>query len=95
MGERVVPTRDRLLVKPVVRDTFVLHRSLYTPTDDIMEKRGFGVADVVEVGEGVADNRVLSGTRIWHTRFSGQEVTVEEELHMIVAEKDLLCIVED
>ena len=94
---KLVPLGDRIVIKPIVQEE-VLASGIVIP-DTAKEKPQQG--EVVAVGPGRLDENgkrvpmeVKVGDRILYAKYSGQEVKVDQEEYIVLAEKDVLCKVE-
>jgi chaperonin GroES len=92
---KVKPLSDRVVVK-ALEDTEQMRGGLYIP-DTAKEKPQQG--EVVAVGPGKVedgkrvDMELKVGDRILYGKYSGTEVTVENEQYLILRESDVLAIV--
>jgi chaperonin GroES len=92
---KVSPLADRVVVKPL-EETEQMRGGLYIP-DTAKEKPQQG--EVVAVGPGryEKDKRVPMdlkvGDRILYGKYSGTEVTIENEQLLILRESDVLAVV--
>jgi chaperonin GroES len=93
---QIKPLADRVVVKPL-EETEQMKGGLYIP-DTAKEKPQQG--EVVAVGPGrVSDEgtrievELKTGDRVIYGKYSGTEVTVDEEEYLILRESDVLAIV--
>ncbi|HYW09281.1 MAG TPA: co-chaperone GroES [Longimicrobium sp.] len=92
---KVKPLSDRVVVK-ALEDTEQMRGGLYIP-DTAKEKPQQG--EVVAVGPGKVedgkrvDMELKVGDKILYGKYSGTEVTVENEQYLILRESDVLAIV--
>ena len=94
---KLVPLGDRLVIKAVVQEE-VLASGIVIP-DTAKEKPQQG--EVLEVGPGRVDDDgkripmdVKKGDRVLYARYAGQEIKIDQEEYIVLAEKDVLCKVE-
>jgi chaperonin GroES len=94
---RLVPLHDRIVIQPVVQEE-VLASGIVIP-DTAKEKPQQGL--VLAVGPGRLDDDgkripmdVRVGDRVLYAKYSGQEVKVDQEELIVIAEKDVLAKVE-
>jgi chaperonin GroES len=95
---KIIPLNDRVLVKRT-EEVQMTKGGIYIP-DTAKEKPIEG--KVVAVGSGkVSDNgervalTVKAGDRILFGKYSGTEIKVEGEEHLMMREDDILAILED
>jgi len=88
---------DKLVIKPVVQEE-VLSSGIVIP-DTAKEKPQQG--EIIAVGPGRLDDDgkripmdVKVGDRVLYAKYSGQEVKIEREECIVLAEKDILCKVQ-
>ncbi|HEX2209138.1 MAG TPA: co-chaperone GroES [Longimicrobium sp.] len=92
---KVKPLADRVVVKPL-EETEQMRGGLYIP-DTAKEKPQQG--EVVAVGPGrVEDGKRVDmelkvGDKVLYGKYSGTEVTVENEQYLILRESDVLAVV--
>ena len=96
-ASKLVPLHDRIVIKPVVQEE-VLASGIVIP-DTAKEKPQQGV--VISVGPGKLDDNgkriamdVRTGDRVLYAKYTGQEVKIDGEEHLILREDDLLAVVE-
>jgi chaperonin GroES len=94
---RLVPLHDRIVIQPVVQEE-VLASGIVIP-DTAKEKPQQGL--VLAVGPGRLDDDgkripmdVRVGDRVLYAKYTGQEVKVDQEELIVIAEKDVLAKVE-
>jgi len=94
---KLVPLADRLVIKPVVQEE-VLASGIVIP-DTAKEKPQQG--DVIAAGPGRLDDDgkrivmdVKVGDRVLYAKYSGQEIKMDQQEYIVLAEKDVLCKVE-
>lgn len=95
MGYR--PLGDRILVKP--KQSEEKTKSGIVLPDSAKEKPQEG--EVVAVGEGAKDENgkkipmeIKAGDTVLYSKYSGTEVKIDGEEHLIIKESDVLAIVE-
>lgn len=95
---KIRPLADRVVVK-ALEETEQMKGGLYIP-DTAKEKPQQG--EVVAVGPGkVSDDgtriepELEAGQRVLYGKYSGTEVTVEDEEFLILRESDVLAVIED
>ena len=96
-GVKVKPLADRVVVK-ALEEQEQMRGGLYIP-DTAKEKPQQG--EVVAVGPGKFDERggqripmdVKVGDKILYGKYSGTEVTVDNEQYLILRESDVLAVV--
>ncbi len=94
---KVKPLADRVVVK-ALEDTEQMRGGLYIP-DTAKEKPQQG--EIVAVGPGKFDERggqripmdVKVGDKVLYGKYSGTEVTVDNEQYLILRESDVLAVV--
>jgi chaperonin GroES len=94
---KLIPLGDRLVIKPVVQEE-VLASGIVIP-DTAKEKPQQG--EVLAAGPGRLDDdgkrvamEVKVGDRVLYAKYSGQEIKIDQEEYIVLAEKDVLCKVE-
>ena len=97
MASKLVPLADKLVLRPIVQEE-VLTSGIVIP-DTAREKPNQG--EVIAVGPGRRDDdgkivpmEVGVGDRVLYAKYTGQEIKVENEELIVLAERDLLCKVE-
>ena len=96
-GVKVQPLADRVVVK-AIEESEQMRGGLYIP-DTAKEKPQQG--EVVAVGPGKFDERggqripmdVKVGDKVLYGKYSGTEVTVDNEQYLILRESDVLAVV--
>ena len=92
---KVKPLADRVVVK-ALEDTEQMRGGLYIP-DTAKEKPQQG--EVIAVGPGKVedgkrvDMELKAGDRVLYGKYSGTEVTVDNEQYLILRESDVLAII--
>ncbi len=93
---KVKPLADRVVIKPL-EETEQMKGGLYIP-DTAKEKPQQG--EVVAVGPGKltdegkrVDPELSIGDKVLYGKYSGTEVTIEDEQYLILRESDVLAIV--
>jgi len=91
------PLGDRILVKP--KKTEDKTKSGIVLPDSAQEKPQEG--EVIAAGEGAKDENgkkipmeIKAGDTVLYSKYSGTEVKIEGEEHLIIKESDVLAIVE-
>ncbi len=94
MATKLIPLADKLVIKPVVQEE-VLASGIVIP-DTAKEKPQQG--EVIAVGPGRLDDNgkripmdVKVGDRVLYAKYSGQEVKIDQEEHIVLSEKDVLA----
>jgi chaperonin GroES len=97
MASKLIPLSDKLVLRPIVQEE-VLSSGIVIP-DTAKEKPNQG--EVIAVGPGRRDDdgkiipmEVAVGDRVLYAKYTGQEIKVENEELIVLAERDLLCKVE-
>ena len=97
MASKLVPLADKLVLKPIVQEE-VLSSGIVIP-DTAKEKPNQG--EIIAVGPGRRDDdgklvpmEVAVGDRVLYAKYTGQEIKIENEEYIVLAERDLLCKVE-
>lgn len=95
---QIQPLADRVVVKPL-EETEQMKGGLYIP-DTAKEKPQQG--EVVAVGPGRVNDEgrriepeLKTGDRVLYGKYSGTEVTVEDEEYLILRESDVLAVIEN
>ena len=98
MAVKVKPLGDRVLVRPQEEEEQVKGGIIIPDTAKEKPQRG----EVVAVGDGKPDdsgNRIApsvsSGDVVLYGKYSGTEVRLDDEDHLIMSESDILAIIED
>lgn len=94
---KLVPLHDRLVIRPVVQEE-VLASGIVIP-DTAKEKPQQGT--VIAVGPGRLDDNgkriqmdVHQGDRVLYAKYTGQEIKIDQEELIVLAEKDVLAKVQ-
>ena len=97
MASKLIPLADKLVLRPIVQEE-VLSSGIVIP-DTAKEKPNQG--EIIAVGPGRRDDggkviapEVVIGDRVLYAKYTGQEIKVENEELIVLAEKDILCKVE-
>jgi chaperonin GroES len=97
MASKLVPLADKLVLRPIVQEE-VLSSGIVIP-DTAKEKPNQG--EIIAVGPGRRDDdgkivpmEVAVGDRVLYAKYTGQEIKIENEEYIVLAERDLLCKVE-
>lgn len=98
MAVKVKPLGDRVLVRPQEEEEQVKGGIIIPDTAKEKPQRG----EVVAVGDGKVDDSgsrialsVSSGDVVLYGKYSGTEVRLDDEDHLIMSESDILAIIED
>lgn len=98
MAVKVKPLGDRVLVRPQEEEEQVKGGIIIPDTAKEKPQRG----EIVAVGDGKPDdsgNRIApsvsSGDVVLYGKYSGTEVRLDDEDHLIMSESDILAIIED
>lgn len=91
---KLVPLGDRLVIKPLEQEE-VLSSGLVIP-DTAKEKPQQG--EILSAGPGRLDDNgkrvameVKVGDIVLYAKYSGQEIKIDREEYIVLAEKDVLC----
>ena len=94
---QLIPLADKLVLRPIVQEE-VLSSGIVIP-DTAKEKPQQG--EVIAVGPGRLDDdgkriamEVAVGDRVLYAKYTGQEIKIENEELIVLAERDLLCKVQ-
>lgn len=94
---KLVPLSDRLVISPLVQEE-VLASGLVIP-DTAKEKPQQG--EVLAAGPGRLDDagkrlpmEVKVGDRVLYAKYSGQEIKIDQDEYIVIAEKDVLAKVD-
>ena len=97
ISTKLVPLHDRIVIRPVVQEE-VLASGIVIP-DTAKEKPQQG--KVIAAGPGRLDDNgkrvqmdVKVGDRVLYAKYTGQEVKIDQEELIVLAEKDVLAKVE-
>ncbi len=97
VSTKLVPLHDRIVIRPVVQEE-VLASGIVIP-DTAKEKPQQGT--VIAAGPGRLDDNgkrvqmdVKVGDRVLYAKYTGQEVKIDQEELIVIAEKDVLAKVE-
>ncbi len=95
---RIRPLGDRVVVKPAEREEMT-KGGIYLPDTATKERPQEGT--VLAVGEGRRDDNgklvpmnVAVGDRVLFAKYSGTEVKIDDVEYLILAEKDILGIIQ-
>src|SRR5687768_1440683 len=92
---KIQPLADRVVVRPL-EDTEEMRGGLYIP-DTAKEKPQQG--EIVAVGPGRFEKgervplELRVGQRVLYGKYSGTEVTIEDEEYLIIKESDVLAVI--
>ena len=87
---KLKPLGERALVKPVERETSTASGIVLPET----AQNGPQTAEVVAVGEFENGKKVSEGDLVLFAKYSGTEITLDDEDYLILDADDLLGIVE-
>ena len=97
MASKLIPLADKIVLKPIVQEE-VLSSGIVIP-DTAKEKPNQG--EIIAVGPGrrteegaLVPMDVAVGDRVLYAKYTGQEIKVENEEYIVLAERDLLCKLE-
>lgn len=97
VSTKLVPLHDRIVIRPVVQEE-VLASGIVIP-DTAKEKPQQGT--VIAAGPGRLDDNgkrvqmdVKVGDRVLYAKYTGQEVKIDQEELIVLAEKDVLAKVQ-
>ncbi len=97
MDFRIRPLADRVVIKPLEREEKT-KGGLYLPDTASKEKPQEGT--IMAVGEGKLDDNgrrvpvsVKAGDKVLFAKYAGTEVKLDDVDYLILAEKDILAIV--
>lgn len=95
---RIRPLADRVVIKPQAKEEKT-KSGLFLPDTASKEKPQEGL--VVAVGEGKLDDNgkrvpvaVQVGDRVLFAKYAGTEIKLDDEDYLILAEKDILAVVQ-
>jgi chaperonin GroES len=98
MDFRIRPLADRVVIKPQEREEKT-KGGLFLPDTASKEKPQEGL--VMAVGEGRLDDSgkrvpvsVQNGDRVLFAKYAGTEIKLDDEDYLILAEKDILAVVQ-
>ena len=97
MAAKVKPLGDRVLIRPLDDEEQVKGGIIIPDTAKEKPQRG----SVVAVGNGRVDDSgkkialsVKKGDTVLYGKYSGTEVTLNDDEHLIMSESDILAVVE-
>ncbi len=95
---RIRPLADRVVIKPQAKEEKT-KGGLFLPDTASKEKPQEGL--IVAVGEGKLDDNgkrvamsVKVGDRVLFAKYAGTEIKLDDEEYLILAEKDVLAVVQ-
>jgi chaperonin GroES len=95
---RIRPLADRVVIKPAAKEE-KSKSGLFLPDTANKEKPQEGT--IVAVGEGKLDDNgkrvpvaVTVGDRVLFAKYAGTEIKLDDEDYLILAEKDVLAVVQ-
>ena len=92
----IMPTQDRIIVKPIAPEKQTAG-GIIIP-DSATEKPALG--EVVAVGCGKIESGELTpicvgvGAKIYHARYGGTVIKVDDEEYLILREDDILAVIQ-
>ena len=99
MDFRIKPLADRVVIRPQAKEE-VTRGGIYLPDTASKEKPQEGT--VMAVGEGRLDDNgrrtpvaVQAGDKVLFAKYAGTEIRLEDEEFLILAEKDILAVVNE
>ena len=99
MDFRIRPLADRVVVKPQEKEERT-RGGIFLPDTASKEKPQEGT--IMAVGEGKLDDNgkrtpvaVKAGDRVLFAKYAGTEVKIEDDDYLILAEKDILAVVNE
>ena len=99
MDFRIRPLADRVVIRPQEKEEKT-RGGIYLPDTASKEKPQEGT--VVAVGDGRLDDNgkrtpvaVKPGEKVLFAKYAGTEVKIEDEDYLILAEKDILAVVNE
>ena len=97
MASKLIPLSDKIVLKPIVQEE-VLSSGIVIP-DTAKEKPNQGEVIAVGPGRRTDDGNIVPmdvgvGDRVLYAKYTGQEIKVENEEYIVLAERDLLCKLE-
>src|ERR671932_1251681 len=99
MDFRIRPLADRVVIRPQEKEEKT-RGGIFLPDTASKEKPQEGT--VVAVGEGRLDDKgkrtpvaVKAGDKVLFAKYAGTEVKIEDEDYLILAEKDILAVVNE
>jgi chaperonin GroES len=94
---KIKPLADRILVKPLEADEKTKGGIILPDTAKEKPQEGkviaVGKGKITEEGK-IRPPEVNVGDRILYGKYSGTEIKIEDEEHLIIREEDILAIVE-
>ncbi len=97
MASKLIPLGDKIVLRPILQEE-VLSSGIVIP-DTAKEKPQQG--EVIAVGPGRLDDdgkrivmEVAVGDRVLYAKYTGQEIKIENEELIVLAERDILCKVQ-
>jgi chaperonin GroES len=95
MASKLIPLADKLVLRPIVQEE-VLSSGIVIP-DTAKEKPNQG--EIIAVGPGRYEKNVRVpmelkvGDKVLYGKYSGTEVTIDNETYLILRESDVLAVV--
>lgn len=98
--EKLFPVNDRIVILP--RESESVSKGGIALPDTVRDKEKPSRGTVVAVGPGRVDNdgnripvRIGVGHQVFHGRYAGSEVELNDVTYRVVGEEDILAIVAD
>jgi len=90
---KVIPLGDRLLIKPI-KEEEKTEGGIVLPDS---EKEKPMKAEVIAVGEGedIKDLDLKVGDKVIYSKYSGTEIKINDEEHIIIDAEDILAKIEE
>jgi len=99
MDFRIRPLADRVVIKPQEKEEKT-RGGIYLPDTASKEKPQEGI--IMAVGDGKVDDKgkrtpigVKTGDKVLFAKYAGTEIKIEDEDYLILAEKDILAVVNE
>ena len=91
---KIKPLFDRVVVKPIKEKTEKIGNIILPESSKQPE-----ICEVIALGTGKVDDKEVTfevkiGDRVLFNKYSGCEFVIENEVHIIIKEKDILGIIE-
>ncbi len=99
MDFRIRPLADRVVIKPQEKEEMT-RGGIYLPDTASKEKPQEGT--IMAVGEGKLDDNgkrtpvgVKTGDKVLFAKYAGTDIKIDDEDYLILAEKDILAVVNE
>lgn len=91
---KIKPLFDRVVVKPIKEKSEKIGNIILPESSKQPE-----ICEVIALGTGTLDNKEVTfevkvGDRVVFNKYSGCEFVIDNEVHIIIKEKDILGIIE-